>query len=210
MAFSATECRSLFRIIGPYKIGAKLGSGGMGDVYLAEDTKLDRMVAIKFLPPHSEALELAKRRLIREAKAAAKLDHPNICAVHDVREESGRSFIAMQYVAGKNLADRIKDEQLEICEALDICIQVAEAPGEAHSRGIIHRDIKPRNIMITPRGQVKVLDFGLVKLAPTAEGVEVEAKTQSQLSTPGLVVGTAPNNISDLRLELRSLLRSNQ
>src|SRR4030095_6211145 len=111
------------QLIGSYKIEAQLGFGGMGEVYLAEDTKLDRKVAIKFLPTYLEENELAKKRLIREAKAAAKLDHPSICAVYEVNEEANRSFIVMQYVTGGTLGDRIKNQKLGLCEALDICLQ---------------------------------------------------------------------------------------
>jgi serine/threonine protein kinase/tetratricopeptide (TPR) repeat protein len=178
--------------IGPYKIGAQLGAGGMGEVYLAEDTKLDRKVAIKFLPLYLEADEQARMRLIREARAAAKLDHPNICATYEVAQEDSHSFIVMQYVQGETLASRIQREPLELREALDVAVQVADALAEAHSHGIIHRDIKPQNIMITPRGQVKVLDFGLAKAVQAAGMAQSGAQTKSQLSTPGIIVGTAP------------------
>ena len=120
-------------MIGPYRIERQLGAGGMGEVYLAEDTKLDRKVAIKFLPPYLEADELAKKRLIREAKAAAKLDHPNICAVYEVKEEASRSFIVMQYVAGETLAESIRQKALPLSEALNVGIELVEALVEAHS-----------------------------------------------------------------------------
>ena len=179
--------------VGPYRIEKLLGAGGMGEVYLAEDTKLDRKVAIKFLPPYLEADELAKRRLIREAKAAARLDHPNICATYEVAEEAGRSFIVMQHVEGETLAARIHRKPLELSKSLDVAIQVADALAEAHSHGIIHRDIKPQNIVITRRGQVKVLDFGLAKvIRATGLHQHNEGPLQSVLSTPGLILGTAP------------------
>src|SRR6185295_7849288 len=136
----------------------------MGEVYLAEDTKLDRKVAIKFLSAQLGADELARRRLIGEARAAAKLDHPNICTIHEVGEADGRCFIVMQYVEGETLSNTAARGPLELREVLDIAIQVSEALSEAHSRGIIHRDIKPQNIMITARGQTKVMDFGLAKV----------------------------------------------
>jgi serine/threonine protein kinase/Tfp pilus assembly protein PilF len=180
------------QLVGSYNIEALLGFGGMGEVYLAEDTKLDRKVAIKFLPTYLEENELAKKRLIREAKAVAKLDHHNICAVYEVKEEGNRSFIVMQYVTGGTLGDRIKNQKLELCEALDICLQVVEALVEAHSRGIIHRDIKPGNIMITARGQVKVLDFGLAKVVGSTALEQSDAKHQSLLSRPGERPGTPP------------------
>lgn len=179
--------------VGPYRIEKLLGAGGMGEVYLAEDTKLDRKVAIKFLPPYLEADELAKRRLIREAKAAARLDHPNICATYEVAEEAGRSFIVMQHVEGETLAGRIHRKALELPKSLDVAIQVTDALAEAHSHGIIHRDIKPQNIVITRRGQVKVLDFGLAKvIRATGLHEQNEGPLQSVLSTPGLILGTAP------------------
>jgi serine/threonine protein kinase len=137
-----------------YRIVEKLGAGGMGEVYLAEDTKLNRKVAIKFLPPQSVADEQAKRRLLREAQAAAALDHANICAIYEIGEADGRSFIVMQYVEGEPLAARLKRQPPELREALTIARQVADALAEAHARGIIHRDIKPENIMLTARGQV--------------------------------------------------------
>jgi eukaryotic-like serine/threonine-protein kinase len=178
--------------ISHYTIINKLGAGGMGEVYLAEDTKLDRRVAIKFLPPESTADEQAKKRLVREAKAAAKLDHPNICSVYEVGEADGQTFIVMQYVEGENLASRIERKPFELKEALDIGAQVAESLTEAHSKGIIHRDIKPQNIMLTARGQVRVLDFGLAKVITNRAMLESEGETQSLLTESGAIVGTVP------------------
>lgn len=176
--------------ISHYRILDKLGSGGMGEVYLAEDTRLKRKVAIKFLPAASTADEQAKKRLIREAQAAATLDHPNVCAIHEVGEEDGRTFIVMQYVEGETLSSRIQKEPLELSQSLDLA--VAAALAEAHSRGIIHRDIKPQNIMVTARGHVKVMDFGLAKVIAGRDRFESEAETQSLLTEPGMIVGTAP------------------
>jgi serine/threonine protein kinase/Tfp pilus assembly protein PilF len=179
-------------VLGRYRIEAQLGAGGMGEVYLAEDTNLDSKVAIKFLPSYLEADELAKRRLILEAKATAQLDHPNICRVYKVKEEANRSFIVMQYVDGQTLADRIKDKPLDLREALDVGMQIVEALAEAHSHGIVHRDIKPRNVMINTRGQVKVLDFGLVKIVGGTIGGSNADKGSSLLSRPGQRAGTPP------------------
>src|SRR5437667_1056730 len=176
--------------LGRYEIRAQIGEGGMGEVYLAEDTQLGRRVAIKLLPPETLSDEKARRRLVREARAAAKLDHPNICAIHEVGEEDGRSFIAMQYVEGGTLDARIKSKPLELKESLTIAAQIADALAEAHSHGIVHRDIKPSNIMITSRGQAKVMDFGLARVI--AGAVESEAETQSLLTTPGTILGTMP------------------
>jgi len=176
--------------LGRYEIRAQLGAGGMGEVYLAEDTQLGRRVAIKFLSPELVADERANKRLVKEARAAATLDHPNICSVYEVGEADGRSFIAMQYLEGETLDSKLRRKPLELKESLTIASQVADALAEAHSQGIIHRDIKPANIMITSRGQAKVMDFGLARVI--AGAVESEAKTKSLLTTPGTILGTVP------------------
>ena len=165
----------------------------MGEVYLAHDTRLDREVAIKFLPPDSADNAQANQRLLREARAAAKLDHPNICAVHEVAEEDGRTFIVMAYVPGDTLATRIARQSLNISQALAIAVQIADALAEAHGHGIIHRDIKPTNIMITERGSAKVMDFGLAKLSPPVPATggahaNFEASTRELLTTPGPII----------------------
>ena len=178
--------------ISHYRILSRLGAGGMGEVYLAEDTQLDRKVAIKFLPPESTADEQARRRLVREARAAAKLDHPNICAIHEVGEEEGRSFIVMQYIEGETLSKLIQRKPLDLRESLDIAAQVADALAEAHAHQIVHRDIKPQNIMITARGQVKVLDFGLAKIVQQKSLVQSAAETESLLTESGMIIGTVP------------------
>jgi tetratricopeptide (TPR) repeat protein/tRNA A-37 threonylcarbamoyl transferase component Bud32 len=193
--------------LGHYEIRAKLGAGGMGEVYLAEDTRLKRKVAIKFLLPDLTADPQAKSRLLREAQAAAKLDHPNICAVHEVAEEDGRSFIVMPYVEGQTLDVRMKLKPLDISESLSVATQVADALAEAHSHGIIHRDIKPSNIIITPRGQARVMDFGLAKLS-AAIAVDEEASTQVLLTTPGTIIGTvrymSPEQVHGQPLDART------
>jgi eukaryotic-like serine/threonine-protein kinase len=175
-----------------YRILNKLGAGGMGEVYLAEDTQLNREVAIKFLPDESSADEGAGKRLVKEARAAAKLDHPNICSIYEVGEEDGRSFIVMQYVKGETLAARIQRKPMGVQEALDVAAQVADALAEAHSHGIIHRDIKPLNIMVTGRGQAKVMGFGLAKMIRSGDLTDNEAETQTLLTEPGLIMGTVP------------------
>jgi TolB-like protein/Tfp pilus assembly protein PilF/predicted Ser/Thr protein kinase len=176
--------------LGHYEIRSKLGEGGMGEVYLAKETQLDREVAIKFLPLNLIEDEHARKRLLREARAAAKLDHPNICSIYEVGEAEGRSFICMQYVDGETLDARIRREPLNVLESLSIATQVADALAEAHAHRIIHRDIKPLNIMITPRGQAKVMDFGLARYS--SEEVATEAETQTLLTAPGTVIGTVP------------------
>jgi serine/threonine protein kinase/predicted negative regulator of RcsB-dependent stress response len=176
--------------ISHYRIIEKLGGGGMGVVYLAEDTRLDRKVAIKFLPAEVATDERAKQRLLREAKTAATLDHPNICSIYEVGEEDSHSFIILQYIEGETLAARLKRHLPDLREALAIATQVADALNEAHGRGIIHRDIKPENIMLTTRNQVKVLDFGLAKVV--RDSSVMGADTASMLSIPGMVMGTVP------------------
>ncbi len=175
-------------IIEQYEILSRLGVGGMGEVYLAEDHQLGRKVAIKFLPSNLSADKEARSRLIREARAAAKLDHPNICAIHAVGEE-GR-FIVLQYVKGETLRSRLERESFQPSDALDVAGQIAEALAEAHAHGIIHRDIKPENVMLAERGRVKVLDFGLAKVLHNQAAPESEAPTMNLLSTPGMVMGT--------------------
>lgn len=191
-----------------YRILGKLGAGGMGEVYLAEDTQLSRNVALKLLPKVSMADEQAKRRLIREAKAAAKLDHPNICSVYEIGDVDNHTFIAMQYVEGETLAERCRRKTLALREYLDVAIQVADALSEAHSKGVIHRDIKPQNIMLTERGQVKVLDFGLAKIMHQDLPSASDAETQSCITEPRVVVGTvpylSPEQIRGERIDARS------
>jgi TolB-like protein/tRNA A-37 threonylcarbamoyl transferase component Bud32 len=176
--------------ISHYRVVRKIGAGGMGEVYLAEDTQLGRRVAIKLLRPETVSDEHARKRLVREARAAATLDHPNICSIYEVGEADDRSFIAMQYIEGETLDARIKSKPLELKESLTIAAQIADALAEAHSHGIIHRDIKPSNIMITSRGQAKVMDFGLARVI--AGPVDSEAETQSLLTSAGTIVGTVP------------------
>ncbi len=151
------------RTISHYRILSKLGEGGMGVVYKAEDAKLKRTVALKFLPPELTRDPELKHRLVHEAQAAAALDHPNICTIYEIDEADEKTFIAMAYVEGQSLKERIKSGPLKLDEALDIATQVAEGLHEAHEKGIVHRDIKPANVMITPKGQAKIMDFGLAK-----------------------------------------------
>jgi len=175
--------------LGAYRIISLLGSGGMGEVYLAEDTRLLRKVAIKFLKAESVTDEQAKTRLLREAQAAARLDHPNICAIYEVGEAQGLSFIVMQYVEGETLAARMARTRLDVDAALAIATQVTAALSEAHRHAIVHRDIKPQNVMLSPRGHVKVLDFGIAQVAaPLAS----DGATASLLTATGMIAGTVP------------------
>ena len=178
--------------IAHYRIIKKLGAGGMGEVYLALDTKLDRKVAIKVLRSDWLAEEHLKKRLIREAQAAAKLDHPYICAVYDVNEAGPFTFIVMQYLEGESLAEKMEREPLTLRAALLLVQQAAEGLAEAHAHGVIHRDIKPQNMIVTPRGDLKILDFGLAKQLRSSDTVDEEAQTATLLSKPGLVIGTMP------------------
>jgi serine/threonine protein kinase len=162
-----------------YRIIQKIGEGGMGVVYKAQDTKLDRPVALKFLPSGLTRDPASKKRFIQEAKAAAALNHPNITTVHEIGEDEGRTFIAMEFIEGKTLRERIESGPIEIEEAVGIASQVAEGLKEAHDRGIIHRDIKPANIMLTGRGQAKIMDFGLAKLVWGPD-----------LTKPSMIMGT--------------------
>lgn len=171
--------------IGHYRIVSLIGEGGMGEVYLADDSRLGRRVAIKILPETVSRDPDAKRRMLREARAVAALDHPNVCTIHEVGEHEGRPFIVMQYVEGETLFQRMLHSRLTLTESLEIALQVAAALDEAHSHGVVHRDIKTLNIMLTPRGQVKVLDFGLARL-------EQGSEASVEVTKPGTVTGTAP------------------
>ena len=173
-----------------YRILEKLGAGGQGEVYKAVDAKLGRTVVIKVLPPELTAKETNLKRFEREARLASSLDHPNICTIFDLDEANGMHFIAMQYVEGRNVRQLVGGRPLELTSALSIAIQVADALAAAHARGIIHRDIKAGNVMVTDAGTVKVLDFGLAKLLDeeTARGRGIH---QTELTEIGVPYGTA-------------------
>src|SRR5688572_6580702 len=168
------------KTVGHYRITAKLGSGGMGEVFLAEDTRLDRKAAIKFLPAELSFDPGPRQRFLTEAKAASALNHPHVCVVYEVGQtEDGVPFIAMEFVEGQSLDALVTHGPVEIQKIADITIQVADALDAAHHRGIVHRDIKPGNISINERGQVKVLDFGLAKRMPTGAGGARHDETQT-------------------------------
>ena len=176
--------------IGHFQIISLVGKGGMGEVYRARDTKLDRTVALKILPEELSVDADRMRRFVREAKAASALNHSNVAHIYEIGESDGVSFIAMEFVEGQTLAAKINGHPLETGEIVDIGSQIADALDEAHSKGITHRDIKPANVMLTPRGQVKVLDFGLAKIGKP-QTVESNVSTLVP-TTPGVVLGTVP------------------
>ena len=177
--------------ISHYKIIDKLGQGGMGEVYLAEDTKLDRKVALKFLPDLMHQDPVAEKRFLREAKSAAALDHPFICNIYEAGVEDGKSFISMEYVQGENLKDKLEKSQLPLKDALEMATEIAEALETAHKANIVHRDLKPSNIMLTPDGHVKVMDFGLAKQLFPARDVDAQEQAiTASLTKTGMTLGT--------------------
>ena len=168
--------------ISHYKILEKLGEGGMGVVYKALDTKLDRLVALKFLPSHLATSEQDKSRFIQEAKAAAALNHPNVCSIIEINEHDGQMFIVMEFVDGQTLREKIGT--LSQKQAIDVGIQIADGLAAAHEKGIVHRDIKPENIMVRKDGICQIMDFGLAKLRNASSKI-------NRLTREGSTVGTA-------------------
>ena len=197
--------------LGRYEIRSQIGAGGMGEVYLAQDTKLDRTVALKILPAEVASNQNRMRRFVQEAKAASALNHPNILTIYEIDETRSGHYITMEFIDGETLRERMRSAPMKVAEVLDIATHIASAIAAAHAANIVHRDIKPENVMLRRDGIVKVLDFGLAKLIERGprESVDTEAPTRAAINTePGVVMGTAiymsPEQARGLQVDART------